>query len=199
MIAYVKGVLAVVEQDSIIIDKGGIGININVPVSIISTLPSIGSEVKVFTYTYVREDAIALYGFMTMDDLDVFKLLINVNGVGTKTALGILSAITPNELRLAVISADYKTITKAPGIGKKSAERIVLELRDKVKMVIEDDSYIAVDSGDVAKSDSVNIALEALVSLGFSYGEAAKAVKQVDNYEEMDDESLIKAALKHLS
>ena len=199
MIAYVKGVLAVVGQDSIIIDKGGIGININVPVSIISTLPSIGSEVKVFTYTYVREDAIALYGFMTMDDLDVFKLLINVNGVGTKTALGILSAITPNELRLAVISADYKTITKAPGIGKKSAERIVLELRDKVKMVIEDNSYIAVDSGDVAKSDSVNIALEALVSLGFSYGEAAKAVKQVDNYEEMDDESLIKAALKHLS
>ena len=199
MIAYVKGVLAVVGQDSIIIDKGGIGININVPVSIISTLPSIGSEVKVFTYTYVREDAIALYGFMTMDDLDVFKLLINVNGVGTKTALGILSAITPNELRLAVISADYKTITKAPGIGKKSAERIVLELRDKVKMVIEVDSYIAVDSGDVAKSDSVNIALEALVSLGFSYGEAAKAVKQVDNYEEMDDESLIKAALKHLS
>ena len=199
MIAYVKGVLAVVGQDSIIIDKGGIGININVPVSIISTLPSIGSEVKVFTYTYVREDAIALYGFMTMDDLDVFKLLINVNGVGTKTALAILSAITPNELRLAVISADYKTITKAPGIGKKSAERIVLELRDKVKMVIEDDSYIAVDSGDVAKSDSVNIALEALVSLGFSYGEAAKAVKQVDNYEEMDDESLIKAALKHLS
>ena len=199
MIAYVKGVLAVVGQDSIIIDKGGIGININVPVSIISTLPSIGSEVKVFTYTYVREDAIALYGFMTMDDLDVFKLLINVNGVGTKTALGILSAITPNELRLAVISADYKTITKAPGIGKKSAERIVLELRDKVKMVIEDDSYIAVDSGDVAKSDSVNIAFEALVSLGFNYGEAAKAVKQVDNYEEMDDESLIKAALKHLS
>ena len=199
MIAYVKGVLAVVGQDSIIIDKGGIGININVPVSIISTLPSIGSEVKVFTYTYVREDAIALYGFMTMDDLDVFKLLINVNGVGTKTALGILSAITPNELRLAVISADYKTITKAPGIGKKTAERIVLELRDKVKMVIEDDSYIAVYSGDVAKSDSVNIALEALVSLGFSYGEAAKAVKQVDNYEEMDDESLIKAALKHLS
>lgn len=199
MIAYVKGVLAVVGQDSIIIDKGGIGININVPVSIISTLPSIGSEVKVFTYTYVREDAIALYGFMTMDDLDVFKLLINVNGVGTKTALGILSAITPNELRLAVISADYKTITNAPGIGKKSAERIVLELRDKVKMVIEDDSYIAVDSGDVAKSDSVNIALEALVSLGFSYGEAAKAVKQVNNYEEMDDESLIKAALKHLS
>lgn len=199
MIAYVKGVLAVVGQDSIIIDKGGIGININVPVSIISTLPSIGSEVKVFTYTYVREDAIALYGFMTMDDLDVFKLLINVNGVGTKTALGILSAITPNELRLAVISADYKTITKAPGIGKKTAERIVLELRDKVKMVIEDDSYIAVDSGDVAKSDSVNIVLEALVSLGFSYGEAAKAVKQVDNYEEMDDESLIKAALKHLS
>ena len=199
MIAYVKGVLAVVGQDSIIIDKGGIGININVPVSIISTLPSIGSEVKVFTYTYVREDAIALYGFMTMDDLDVFKLLINVNGVRTKTALGILSAITPNELRLAVISADYKTITNAPGIGKKSAERIVLELRDKVKMVIEDDSYIAVDSGDVAKSDSVNIALEALVSLGFSYGEAAKAVKQVDNYEEMDDESLIKAALKHLS
>ena len=199
MIAYVKGVLAVVGQDSIIIDKGGIGININVPVSIISTLPSIGSEVKVFTYTYVREDAIALYGFMTMDDLDGFKLLINVNGVGTKTALGILSAITPNELRLAVISADYKTITKAPGIGKKSAERIVLELRDKVKMVIEDDSYIAVDSGDAAKSDSVNIALEALVSLGFSYGEAAKAVKQVDNYEEMDDESLIKAALKHLS
>ena len=199
MIAYVKGVLAVVGQDSIIIDKGGIGININVPVSIISTLPSIGSEVKVFTYTYVREDAIALYGFMTMDDLDVFKLQINVNGVGTKTALGILSAITPNELRLAVISADYKTITKAPGIGKKSAERIVLELRDKVKMIIEDDSYIAVDSGDVAKSDSVNIALEALVSLGFSYGEAAKAVKQVDNYEEMDDESLIKAALKHLS
>ena len=199
MIAYVKGVLAVVGQDSIIIDKGGIGININVPVSIISTLPSIGSEVKVFTYTYVREDAIALYGFMTMDDLDVFKLLINVNGVGTKTALGILSAITPNELRLAVVSADYKTITKAPGIGKKSAERIVLELRDKVKMVIEDDSYIAVDSGDAAMSDSVNIALEALVSLGFSYGEAAKAVKQVDNYEEMDDESLIKAALKHLS
>ncbi len=94
-------------------------------VSIISTLPSIGSEVKVFTYTYVREDAIALYGFMTMDDLDVFKLLINVNGVGTKTALGILSAITPNELRLAVISADYKNNYKCAGNREEISRRIV--------------------------------------------------------------------------
>lgn len=198
MIAYVKGVLADIGQDSIIIDKSGIGVNINVPGSIITSLPDIGSEVKVYTYTYVREDAIALYGFMTRDDLDVFKLLINVNGIGTKSALGILSAITPNELRLAVASEDYKTISKAPGIGKKSAERIVLELRDKVNAVIEEHFTDCFDT-DTGRTDSVNSVISALVSLGFSCSEAAKAVKQVDNYEELNDESLIKEALKHLS
>ena len=199
MIAYVKGVLADIGQDSIIIDKSGIGVNINVPGSIITSLPDIGSEVKVYTYTYVREDAIALYGFMTRDDLDVFKLLINVNGIGTKSALGILSAITPNELRLAVASEDYKTISKAPGIGKKSAERMVLELRDKVNAVIEEEHFTDCSDTDTGRTDSVNSVISALVSLGFSCSEAAKAVKQVDNYEELNDESLIKEALKHLS
>ena len=134
MIAYLIGKLADVETDTIVIETGHIGYNVKVPSSVISQLPGIGEEIKIYTYTSVREDAISLFGFLTKDDLMMYKLLITVNGVGPKAGLAILSVMDADSIRLAVLSQDAKAISKAPGIGAKTAQRIILDLKDKVSM-----------------------------------------------------------------
>src|SRR5690554_1437219 len=131
MIGYITGDLTVVSQDSIIIEQAGIGYELTVPSSAINNLPSIGSDVKIYTYLHVREDILALYGFLNHDDLKVFKLLITVSGIGPKAAIGILSALTPDDLRFAILSEDVKAITQAPGVGPKTAKKLILELKDK--------------------------------------------------------------------
>lgn len=206
MIAYIKGEIAEIAEDNLVVESGGIGYNIKISAQTAAQLPGIGEEVKIYTYTYVREDAFLLYGFLTRDDLEIFKKLITVSGIGPKGGLAVLSVMSADDLRFAIVSGDAKAIARAPGIGVKTAERVILELRDKVS--IEDSIS---DKGTAALSGSVpddlngsktagarNEALEALTALGYSASEALKAVKQVNITERMDTEDILKQALKHM-
>ena len=133
MINYIIGKLAGVTQSSIIVENGGIGYEILVPLSVIDRVGQVGNEIKIYTYMHVREDLLQLFGFIKKDELDVFKLLITVSGIGPKGALGILGSMGVDDLRFAVLTGDSKTIAKAPGIGAKTAGKLILELRDKLK------------------------------------------------------------------
>ncbi|MCI9298282.1 MAG: Holliday junction branch migration protein RuvA [Lachnospiraceae bacterium] len=198
MYAYFRGKIAAKEPDLVIIEVNGIGYNIRISAGTASLLPPTGEEAKLYTYTSVREDAIALYGFLTKDDLDIFKLLIGVNGIGPKGGQSILSVMSPDELRFAVLSGDAKMIAKAPGIGAKTAQRIILDMKDKVSLedtLRTDAEEIKTDS---SISDSVREAVEALSALGYGITEATRAVKAVKDAEQMAVEDILKASLKHL-
>lgn len=201
MISYIKGELTEVFDDIIIVESSNIGYNIRVPASLISNIPKVGTNIKVYTYLYVREDALSLYGFMTRDDLNVFKLLISVNGIGPKGALGILSTITPNELRYAVLSDDVKLISSSPGIGVKTAQKLIIELKDKLKLEDVFENQLSIDDniGNATNSDGKNEAIQALVALGYGSNEAIRAVKQVDDQIYKDPEKILKEALKKLA
>ena len=200
MIAYLIGKLADVETDSIVIETGNIGYNIKVPSSVIGKLPGIGEQIKVYTYTSVREDAINLFGFMTKDDLNMYRLLITVNGVGPKAGLSILSVMDADAIRLAVLSQDAKAIAKAPGIGSKTAQRVILDLKDKISM---EDTLISQQANAQKAAASSGFgqvhteAVEALTALGYSPSDALRAVKAVEQ-EDMNVEDLLKAALKKM-
>ena len=173
MIAYVKGTLEIVKEKCIVVETGGIGYMIIVPTSVIERLPAIGSVVTIYTYMAVREDAVLLYGFLNQDDEEMFEKLITVNGIGPKGAVGILSVLTPDELRFAILSDDVKTISKAPGIGAKTAGRLVLELKDKIDIQeAYEQKYSNMAASDVMSSGYMssvkNEAVQALVVLGYS-------------------------------
>ncbi len=195
MITYIKGELCEITDNSIVVEAYGIGYEIMVPKSITGQLPMTGNDVKIYTYQYVKEDALDLYGFLTKDDLIIFKLLITVNGIGPKGALNILSSVTPDELRLAVISGDAKKIQSAPGIGSKTAQKLIIELKDKISINTEYENFVNASHDDVPRDD----AIEALVSLGYSPSDAIRAVKAVAGAENMDSEAILKAALKKLA
>ena len=201
MISYIKGELVEVTENAIVLEHDGIGFLIMMPASILAKLPATGSELKVHTYMYVKEDVLDLYGFLTKDDLKVFKLLITVSGIGPKGALAILSTMSPDDLRFAVLAGDSKTISKAPGIGSKTAQKLIIELKDKLK--IEDVLDGGVDGGYEPQSDMGDTAaaeaVMALTALGYSAADATRAVKQVNGGADMDSETLLKAALKKLA
>ena len=196
MISYIKGELVEVTENSIVLDHQGMGFSIMMPGSILDKLPQIGSELKVHTYLYVKEDILDLYGFLTRDDLKIFKLLITVNGIGPKGALAILSALSPDDLRFAVLAGDAKTISKAPGIGSKTAQKLIIELKDKLK--IEDVVYDLHDEKDIVKSVR-DEAVSALISLGYSNSESVSAVSTLVITENMTSEDILKQALKKLA
>ena len=204
MIAYVRGILAEKMEDSVIVEAGGLGYRIFVPVSVLSDLPKAGETVKIYTYYNVKEDSVSLYGFLAKHDLEMFRMLIGVNGIGPKSALGILSAMSPDVLRLAILSGDAKAISKAPGVGSKTAQRIILDLKDKVNA---DDILYGVtdmpakaDVSDVSGIGGVGKeAIEALHALGYTASEASGAVKKVTITEMMTVEDVLKAALRHLA
>ena len=155
----------------------------------------------VHTYLHVREDVLQLYGFLTRDDLEIFRLLLGVNGVGPKAALGILSAISADELRFAVLAEDIKTISKAPGIGKKTAQKLVLELKDKLNLQDAFEKKLEHEYSSSASqeiTDARQEAAEALTALGYGSTQALQAVRKVDGWEKMDVETLLKAALKNM-
>ncbi|MCI6020627.1 MAG: Holliday junction branch migration protein RuvA [Clostridia bacterium] len=201
MISYIKGELTEVSETSIVVEtSSGIGMNIIVPQTVMDKLPPLGSVVKIHTYLNVKEDSMTLYGFINREDVDIFRLLISVNGVGPKGALAILSTITPDDLRFAVLSDDVKAISKAPGIGAKTAQRMIIELKDKLKL--EDAFEIRLsheEVDDLLAGDARNDTVQALVALGYGRSEAARAVNMVDSADSMDSEQLIKAALKKLA
>lgn len=181
-----------------VVEVNGIGYNIRISAGTASLLPPVGEEAKLYTYTSVREDAISLYGFLTKDDLDMFRLLIGVNGIGPKGGQSILSVMSPDDLRFAIVSGDAKMIAKAPGIGAKTAQRIILDMRDKVSLedtLHADGSEVRID---MSVSDSVREAVEALTALGYGVTEASRAVKEVKGAEQMAVEDILKASLKHL-
>lgn len=200
MIGYVKGTLVDKTDDLVVLDVNGIGYNIRISITTAENLPQIGKEIKIYTYTLVREDAILLYGFLTKDDLDIFKKCITVNGIGPKGALAILSVMDANALRFAIISGDSKAISKAPGIGNKTAERLILDLKDKISIeeisstmdIKEKDNSTNLHFNSKIKKETI----DALVALGYGQSESLKAVNQVENAEEMDSSTLLKAALK---
>ena len=196
MISYITDRLAETSAELIVVETNGFGMNIKVPASVIPGLPAIGSEVIIYTYMYVREDMINLYGFLSRDDLEFFKLMLNVSGIGPKGALSILSHATPDELRLAILTDDEKKIASAPGIGKKTAQRLVLELKDKISSPVSE----SVSTGSVNGTSGgvVQEAMEALAALGISASEAAGAVKKVGDTDGMTVEEIIKLALRNI-
>ncbi|WP_369011691.1 Holliday junction branch migration protein RuvA [Acetivibrio thermocellus] len=200
MFAYIGGRLEYKNNDFLIVESNGVGYRIFTSLSTISGIGEIGQEVKVYTYLYVREDVISLYGFLTQEELNVFELLISVSGVGPKAAVSVLSAISPSRFSLAVITDDVKTLTKAQGIGKKIAQRIILELKDKIKKEQLTEYAQSEEGGKVLDTDSSKMAeaVSALMVLGYSPAEANKAVSAVYR-EDMDIETIIKNALKGLA
>ena len=205
MYAYIKGTLEEITEDSVVVETGGIGYNVKVSTTTADLLPGIGSEVKIYTYTLVREDAFSLYGFLTRDDLEIFKKLITVSGIGPKGGLAILSVMSADALRFAVMAGDAKAIAKAPGIGAKTAERVIIDLRDKISL---EDTLKGLDgpadktgaSTDDLTADNQmkREAIEALVALGYSASDATAAVKKVELHEDTTVEGILKQALKYM-
>lgn len=203
MIAFIRGTVADLTENAVILETGQIGYEIFMTGTDMDKGIRIGDEVKIHTYFHVREDVMQLYGFLSKDDLQVFKLLLGVNGVGPKGAIGILSGITADELRFAVLSDDVKTISKAPGIGKKTAQKLILELKDKLKLEDAFELKLAhqqeeVSAGRAAIHDGHKEAVEALVALGYSNTDALRAVRQVTDADPDDVEGILKAALKNM-
>lgn len=199
MISYIKGSLERRAESYIIIETGGIGYQIFVSPATLAKLPQTGEMVKVFTYFSVKEDGVSLYGFATMEEQEMFHKLLTVSGVGPKGALGFLSQLTPQEIILAIISEDVKTLSKAPGVGRKTAQRVILELKDRFKT--EDALSMGEEVRGIAETavggDAKFEAIDAMTALGYSRSEAAKAVNAVAA-EGMSTEDILKAALKKM-
>lgn len=203
MIGYIKGTIEGILADSVLLENNGIGYHIYTSGMVLSKITGMHQEMKMFTYMHVREDELSLFGFPTTEELNTFRMLLGVNGIGPKAALAILTVLSVKDLALAIMSGDAKAITKANGIGAKGANRIIMELKDKLTL---DDLFVTQDNGNLesaagkmdSKSGSMQDAILALVSLGYSEFEAAKAVKQIPEAESMESEVLLKAALKKM-
>jgi len=197
MISFIRGELASVNLDKVVVDVNGVGYGIFMSEYSISQLPKLGSEIKVHTYLNVREDAMLLFGFLKEEDLEIFKLLILVNGIGPKAGLNILSTLTPDELRFAVISGDVKAISKAPGIGKKTAEKLILELKDKLDLNDILATGNSLEPSIEVGNGNYNEAILALVSLGYGQSESLKVIKGIDT-EDKTTEEILKEALRKM-
>lgn len=204
VISYIRGPLVEMDEDMIVVEAGNIGYNIRVPLSLLESLPGIGEEVRIYTYLQIREDAVSLFGFLSRQDLKMFKQLLGVSGIGPKGALGILSAMRPEDLRLAIISGDTKAISRAPGIGTKTAQRVILDLKDRIST----DEWMpnalsgkgAADGGGrLGLGNAGKEAMDALVALGYSALEASRAVHQVEIADGMTGDQVLKASLRHLA
>lgn len=203
MISFIKGYIAETTENSVILETDSIGYEIFMTGPAIEETSRMQDKIKIYTYFHVREDAMQLYGFLSRDDLEMFRLLLNVNGIGPKAAMGVLAAITADELRFAVLSDDVKTISRAPGIGKKTAQKLILELKDKLKLEDAFEKKLAhqeenLSLKDTSLRDSRQEAVEALTALGYSSANALRAVRQVNEETGDDVEAILKAALKQL-
>ncbi|MBQ9642404.1 MAG: Holliday junction branch migration protein RuvA [Lachnospiraceae bacterium] len=206
MISFLQGTIEEITDSAVIIGVGGIGFQVQISSETTQRLSSMGrgAEVRIYTYTYLREDMIALFGFLSRDELELFQRLITVSGIGPKGGLSLLSAFSADDLRFAILSGDVKTISRAPGIGKKTAERLVIELRDKVSMSDSDNhqdlaSYASAGVGMADAEGSAEAeAIEALTALGYARMDAAKAVRKAAAEAGGDTEAILKAALKYM-
>ncbi len=197
MYAYLKGTLEYKFSDHIIIETGGIGYNVFYPAARISMLPPLGSEITVFTYTAVREDAMQLYGFDSMDDKELFCTLIAVSGVGPKAGMSLLSELTATQIRLAIIGGDIKALCKAQGVAKKTAERIIVDLKAKLNV---DEDILKTQGTDMTAPASAdqNEAVQALVALGYAAKDALAAVAKAIAENAEGTQEILKAALRYM-
>lgn len=201
MIGYLRGIIDSIYEDRIVLDVNGVGYNIFMPYAQIELLPGREKEAKVYTFLNVREDAMHLYGFTTSDDLDFFKLLIQVNGIGPKGALSLLSFMGSDNIKLAILSSDAKAIAKAPGVGAKTAQRIILDLKDKVDLIDAIEHKIESREMESTRglSESMAEAVEALASLGYAKKDALKAVTECGLDENDSVENILKASLRNIA
>ena len=197
MLAYIKGTITDIGSDEIIVETGGVGFLVFTSSQATTRLTK-NQQAIIYTHLNVREDDMSLFGFLTKEERSVFRMLINVSGVGPKSALSILSCLSVDELRMEVLSDDYKAIAKANGIGPKTAQRLIIELRDKFHLEDVLDSYEENTTDTSVPEDLISEAAMALSSLGYSNVEALRAIKKVPNSEGMTVEQLLKAALKNI-
>ena len=201
MYSYLKGELVEILDDTIVVEVNNVGYNVHIPASMIDNFTGTGQKIKIYTYLHVKEELMELYGFLTRDDLNVFKLLLGVSGIGPNGALAILTVMTPDDLRFAVLGEDAKAIAKAPGIGSKTAQRLILELKDKLKL--EDVFERKAASAEAGQGDALSgvksEAVQALAALGYSSSEALKAVNGVELIPDITVEEVLKAALKQMA
>lgn len=197
MIYNLKGKLTVSDVNYIVVECGGIGFKCFTTLNTARQIGRVGDSVNVFTYLSVREDAMDLYGFATTAELDFFKLLITVSGIGPKAAIAILSELTPDKLALCIASGDSKSITAAQGVGKKTAERVVLELKDKINGFVSDGATQSVMNAASVEEGAAAEAVAALVSLGYSQSDAAVVVGSLDKNMSVDE--MIRHGLKQLA
>ena len=197
MFSYIKGTLEVKSLNYIVVDVNGIGFKIFMSQSAIQRLGETGTTVKIYTYMNVKEDELSLYGFITNEELRMFELLIGVSGVGAKSAITMLSSITPSKFALAVISNDVKTLTKIPGIGPKSAQRIILELKDKLKTedAIQADNEVI--PNNLVENNNLEEAVQALKVLGYTRQEIEGVLAKID-INSLTVEDIIRKALTFL-
>lgn len=197
MYEYIKGTIERIGVGDLVIECGGIGYHLYASTHVTERL-SLHEEAKLYTHLSVREDDMSLFGFLSADELAAFRMLISVSGIGPKGAVAVLSELTVDDLRIAVLSDDHKSIAKAQGIGPKTAQKVVLELRDKMKLedVFSESEDESMDLP--ASKDTISETAMALSSLGYSNVEALRAIKKVQGAEGMTVEELLKAALKHM-
>lgn len=197
MIYNVRGTLTYTDINYAVVECGGVGFKCFVSMTTLKELPPLGKEANLYTYLSVREDAMDLFGFATQQELDAFKLLITVSGVGPKAAMAVLSVLPPDRLSIAVSSGDVKSIQSAQGVGKKTAERIVLELKDKMLGIAPSNAAAVQSIQAIASNSDAQEAVEVLVSLGFNQSDAATVVGAMDKGLSVDD--MIRKGLKQLS
>ncbi len=208
MIHFIHGTLSDVADGLVVVEAAGVGYGIHVPASVIGALPPIGEDIKIYTYFSLTQNGVDLYGFLSPEDRAMFTMLLTVSGIGPKGALGILSALTPDDLRMAIVTGDSKAISRAPGVGNKTAQRVVLELKDKLDATEVFSSTLDHGHGAGAAADAgaaagvygaQKEAVEALVALGYSNVEASRAVKKIELGEGMTVDQILKASLKNLN
>jgi len=203
MIAYIKGPLAYINDQSVVIDTHGVGYLVHVSTSTLSRLPSRGAEVQLFTYMQTSENGQSLHGFLTQEEVRLFTLLISVSGIGPKVASQILSTLSPSQVIIAIVADDAAALSKAPGVGKKTAQRVLLELRDKIKTAdswestggLEEQSFTGMGTGQRSEKQD---AMDALLALGYGRAEAMQAVLEIAE-EGMSADQIIRASLKKLA
>jgi Holliday junction DNA helicase RuvA len=195
----VKGTVAFVQEAAVVVDVGGVGYLVNAAAGTLARLPAKGGEVQLFTYMQVTENGQALFGFLSQEELRLFGLLISVSGIGPKVASAILGALTPQQVILSIVAEDAVALSKAPGVGKKTAQRVVLELKDKIKSTGEESPFVnAAAVSQMGAGGAKQDATDALLALGYGRAEAVQAVLEVAE-EDMAADSIIKLALKKLA
>jgi len=204
MISYIRGTLADIYESIVVIENNGVGYGMSSSMNTIRQLPAIGSEVKLNTKLIPKEDSLTLYGFYDKEELKMFELLLSVSGIGPKGALAILSNMTVSDIQFAIAGGDAKAFAAAPGVGKKTAERVIIDLKDKVDIIGAFEAKITADlSGSAGKNANTSTVkeevLEALVALGYSASNAARALDKMTITEATTTEQLLSDTLKQMS